>query len=883
MPPFTSPSLTDLLARLASTLSDRYRIERELGQGGMATVYLAQDLKHGRRVAIKVLRPELAAVIGADRFLREIRTLATLQHPHILGLIDSGEVQGTAYYVMPFVDGESLRDRLAREKQLPIPDALRIATEVAGALDYAHRHGIIHRDIKPENVMLHDGSALVTDFGIALAVSSATGSRMTETGMSLGTPHYMSPEQAMGEREITPRSDIYALGAMTYEMLLGEPPFTGPTAQAIVAKVMTEKPAPLIPRRPRIAPAVEDAVLTALEKLPADRFGSAAAFAAALDGPADPRADGPTRSQSVRPSVRLPVLLATVLVTGAIAAWLGRRSAPVPERWSAFVQLTDASGVETGPTISPDGDAFAYSSNARGTWDIYVQRVGGRNPVLVAGDSADEVWPAYSPDGKQIAYGKRDDGIFVMGATGESPRRLTTFGANPAWSPDGRQIVFGSEEVLSAYNVSATGKLWVVDASGGAPRKLTTPTGGEPEGYQPAWSPSGGRIAFWTAPEGVRDIVTMPAGGGDLVFVTRDDAVDFAPIWSPDGRFLYFASDRGGTMGIWRVGIDERSGRARGGPEPIASGVDVAMDLPHLSRDGRTLLFRSKIESVNPAAIAFDANTGRAGAVTLLQHRTGILVPTDASRDGKWISLYNVLERQQDVFIMRTDGTGLIRLTDDAARDWTPRFAPDGKTLTFWSNEGGRYNAWSMQLDGSGRTRLSELPSAIFAMFAPDGARLMVAFVDGGGLIGTAPWPLTEKSGTTLGRLEVGEGRLVPVTWSWSGRWLAGYIVMPSGAAPGHGLLEIATGKVTRLNDDSDGYDIAWLPGDRRVLYFTRSGALVMQDVATLERVEVMKTLPYPPDLLRSLGIAPDGKTIYYGAQQIEANIWMVQRTEDGH
>jgi serine/threonine-protein kinase len=258
--------MTDPRANLTTALADRYRLERELGSGGMATVYLAYDLRHDRKVAIKVVKPELSAVIGAERFLREIKTIATLQHPHILGLIDSGEVNGTAYYVMPFVDGESLRDRLKRERQLPVADAVRIAREVASALDYAHRHGVIHRDIKPENIMLHDGSALVADFGIALAVSSTeAGKRMTETGMSLGTPHYMSPEQAMGEREITARSDIYALGCVLYEMLTAEPPFEGATAQAIVARVVTESPRLLRPQRKSVPPNVEAAVLTALE------------------------------------------------------------------------------------------------------------------------------------------------------------------------------------------------------------------------------------------------------------------------------------------------------------------------------------------------------------------------------------------------------------------------------------------------------------------------------------------------------------------------------------------------------------------------------------------------------------------------------------------
>src|SRR4051794_21869781 len=358
-------------SHLQVALADRYRVERELGAGGMATVYLAHDLKHERKVAIKVLRPELAAVIGAERFLREIKTIATLQHPHILGLIDSGQVNGTAYYVMPFVEGESLRDRLRREKQLPITDAVRLATEVAAAVDYAHRHGVVHRDIKPENILLHDGSALVADFGIALAVSSAGGgSRMTETGMSLGTPHYMSPEQAMGERAITARSDVYALGCVPYEMLIGDPPFTGSTAQAIVAKVMTADPAGLIEQRRSVPPAVEDAVLTALQKLPADRFATAAEFATALVTPATSTRRVTVAGGARRPGPRRLAWLPTAIV-GVVAFGLGLvgarlvvrepapRFPPVVLRYAMTfpdsVALLDANGKSL--AYAPDGSA----------------------------------------------------------------------------------------------------------------------------------------------------------------------------------------------------------------------------------------------------------------------------------------------------------------------------------------------------------------------------------------------------------------------------------------------------------------------------------------------------------------------------------------------
>ena len=273
------------LEQLKAALADRYDLERVLGEGGMATVYLAHDLRHGRQVALKVLKPELAAALGAQRFLNEIQVTANLQHPHILPLYDSGNADGALYYVMPLVPGESLRDRLTREKVLPVDETIRITRQVAGALDFAHRRGIIHRDIKPENILLHEGEALLADFGIALALTEAGGGRLTGTGVSIGTVQYMSPEQAEGEHDLDARSDIYALGAVTYEMLTGEPPVTGRTAVAILTKLMTERPTPVRVLRDVVPRSLDDAVMRALARERTDRFSSAREFADALTGP----------------------------------------------------------------------------------------------------------------------------------------------------------------------------------------------------------------------------------------------------------------------------------------------------------------------------------------------------------------------------------------------------------------------------------------------------------------------------------------------------------------------------------------------------------------------------------------------------------------------
>ena len=375
----------------------------------MATVWLAEDLRHGRQVAIKMLHPELSAVLGTERFLAEIRLTAALQHPHILPLFDSGSAEGLLYYVMPCVEGETLRRRLERERQLPVADAARIASEVSDALAYAHAKGVVHRDIKPENILLRDGHALVADFGIALAVRQAGGERMTQTGISLGTPQYMSPEQAAGERNIDARADVYALGAVLFEMLAGEPPFTGASAHAVIAKVMTETPRPLRTIRRSVPPHLEAAVLTALEKLPADRFPGAVEFAASLAD--DTRATAVAR-QGV-PAIQrraVPWLLGTLAAAAlGYAAGARRPTAPPTSPVQRFDVTLPADAARVNDilsilALSLDGSMLAYNGvDSTGQRRIFLRAMDRFAPVPVLG-SDNATAPSFSPDGRWLSF-----------------------------------------------------------------------------------------------------------------------------------------------------------------------------------------------------------------------------------------------------------------------------------------------------------------------------------------------------------------------------------------------------------------------------------------------------------------------------------------------
>jgi len=566
-------------SRLSSALADRYRIERELGQGGMATVYLAQDLRHDRQVAIKVLRPELAAVIGAERFLSEIKTTANLQHPHILPLFDSGAADSFLFYVMPFIEGESLRDRLTREKQLPISDAVRIATEVAGALDYAHRHNVIHRDIKPENVLLHDGRALVADFGIALAASKAGGTRMTETGMSLGTPTYMSPEQAMGEREITARSDVYALGCVLYELLTGDPPFTGSTAQAIVARVLTETPRPITPQRRTVPAHVESAVLTALEKLPADRFPSAAEFAQALGSPGYSRSlAGPGAAVSPAHRWRRAATAAAALVAlVALAVWaLGRSgdasSTPV-RRWN--IVLPDSAPLDyfapslygegqPALAISRAGDRIGYVARYRGSASLYVRQLNeGVSRQLPGTEGASQ--PFFSPDGEWIGFFAGGELKKVAVAGGRPVVIARTVAPRGAvWTSDGR-IIFADRDSRAILSVRA---------SGGNTSELPAPPGRFwwpsllPREEWLVGSSDARRLVLWSLKEGRGYALSA---GGPVPLESSDTAslvTGSYPRYAASGHLLYLVGNT-----LMALPFDPASRRVLGPPTPVVQEV----------------------------------------------------------------------------------------------------------------------------------------------------------------------------------------------------------------------------------------------------------------------------------------------------------------------
>ena len=709
------------LPRLNAALEGRYAVERTLGQGGMATVYLARDVRHDRRVALKVLRADLAAVMGAERFLSEIRTTANLQHPHILPLHDSGDADGFLFYVMPYVEGESLRDRIAREKQLSVDEALRIARAVAGALHYAHRQGVIHRDVKPENVLLHDGQPLVADFGIALAVSSAGAGRLTETGLSLGTPYYMSPEQATADRDPGPQSDVYSLACMLYEMLVGDPPHTGPSAQAVLAKILTERPRPVTELRETVPAHVGAAVAKGLERLPADRFDTADAFAKALDDAGFAHRTG---------------------MTGAGAAPGGGVGGLAVRRWMSFVPWAVAAAAVAfavfrpePPTPTPPATRVlvTMADSADFSESGAVRR--GRNAVI-------------SPDGTEIIYRGR-------AAPGESDARAPLFRrrldgltsspipgsegwVRPTYSRDGRFIAFFVDEPLGA-------RLGVWPLEGGAPIRLDAAVF---PGGAVTWGDDGALYWFaeamvihWVPGTAAVDTVARYEGGTGGRTVT--DAL-------PGSRAILL-NHSGGTMGVLDLATGEMTDLGPGlRPSYLATGHIV------FAREDGTLM----VQPFDPSALR---TLGPA-----------VSTPDQASRNGGGVE-YDVAGDGSLLYVQGDGGVESLALANRSGRmerlAWIEpttyqgvSLSPDGRRVAAAQGSPAEADLWVFDLQDRTRLRVTQDGQSSRPVWHPREPRLLFVH-DAAGPGGLEVWTLPadgSSPGTSLVAFSSAPADVVP-------------------------------------------------------------------------------------------------------------------------
>ncbi|HUQ19514.1 MAG TPA: protein kinase [Gemmatimonadaceae bacterium] len=680
-----------VIDKLRTALTERYRVEREIGAGGMATVYLARDLRHDRDVAIKVLHPDLAAALGAERFLAEIKTTAKLQHPHILPLLDSGEADGLLYYVMPFVSGESLRDRLERETQLAVDDAVRIAREALGALESAHKQGVVHRDIKPENILLHEDQALVADFGIALAVSAAGGPRMTQTGLSLGTPAYMAPEQAMGERVIDGRADIYALGAVLYEMLVGEAPFTGPSVQAIVARVMTESPRPVTGQRRSVPEHVNAAVLRSLEKLPADRFHSAAEFSSALVNPgfaSRPATDAtsatkPQPKSTVSRTSLIPWAIAAVAVLAAIFfAVKGRRTDENANPTYVSVDLppdvtlppeTDVLG------ISDDGSTLAIGATMGGRPAIFLRRLDQDSSRLVQGSTGSIGSAAFSPDGKWLAFNSGRK-VWRVAVKGGPPTAI----AESNWA---QMDWIGSTRIVYTKNYDSG--LSLVSAEGSDTSTLTTPDRkkGELGHWWPQLLPDGDHILFtnYTTPaeKSKIEVISLKSKERKVVF----DGAYFGRY--VDGHLLFVRNNL-----VNSVPFDPGSLRTSGTPSPLPLSIEVNPPsgwAAYSIADNGTLAYRA--DAYQNIALTWSDETGNEETAI---DSTGRYTTAAPSPDGKKIALV----RDGDVWIYDRQRSIFSRLTNTDQIEGDLTWGPDSRMI-YYVRDVPQYDIFRRAADGS--------------------------------------------------------------------------------------------------------------------------------------------------------------------------------------
>jgi serine/threonine-protein kinase len=690
--------MTDQLERLKTALADRYAIERELGAGGMATVYLAEDLKHHRKVAVKVLRPDLAAALGPERFLQEIEIAAQLQHPHILPLHDSGEADGFLFYVMPYVEGLSLRDKLAKEGELPISESVRILRDVVDALTEAHERGVVHRDIKPENIMLRGRHALVTDFGVAKAVSEATGrEQLTTAGVALGTPAYMAPEQASADPHLDQRVDIYAVGAVAYELLTGRPVFMGTTPQMILSAHMTEPPQAITKHRDTVPAALESVVMRCLEKRPADRWQSAEELLPQLEALATP--SGGVTPTDTRPMAGVasrrrwlvPTLAAFVaLDVIAFVLWQMLAPSPITITTSNIRAVTSEPGVEWQPAPSPDGSQVAFVAR-RGDMESVVIRstvnIGAGDELIPTRrpQGGPELFPAWSPDGEFVRFlscGAAECSMREVARMGGSARPIDLPGNAifPSWSPDGSRVAFFSyPDSIFTYSINdpATTLLGVHRSLG--------------ELHSLAWSPDGRRIAYvsgnldWLYSFNLytASIWIVDADGGEPVRVTGDNFMDVSPAWLDDDHLL-FISNRDGLREVYVVEVGPAG--LRGEPQKVLGATD-AHSISY-SIEAKRLVFSKASARQNIWSYPIGSGTASMADGYPVTGENAVIEDHDISPDGEWIAYHSNLRGNADIYKKPLDGDSPVPITDSPLDESGPRWSPDGTEITFNRNVG---------------------------------------------------------------------------------------------------------------------------------------------------------------------------------------------------
>lgn len=878
---------------------EHYKILSKLGEGGMGEVYLAEDSRLGRKVALKLLPPQFARdPERLRRFEKEARAASGLNHPHIITIHEIVRWEETHFIATEFIEGETLRERLAREP-MRLTEILDLGAQVAGALGAAHTAGIIHRDIKPANIMVRtDGYAKVLDFGLAKLVDQKgkagdprTELDVTDPGRVMGTVSYMSPEQALGEK-LDHRTDIFSLGVVLYEMATGLRPFGGKSDAAVYDAILNKAPASLGEIAPLLPIELDQIVHRALEKDREMRYQTASDLRADLKrlerdthsgrATASVTSARPQKARVPRKYSRILKALAAGLLLGVLFLVLSRlwlRGHPDSQAVSTsfgnatFTPLTNQAAQELSPSLSPDGKFLVYASNSAGNWDIYFRRVGGEMPVNLTRDSADDdTQPAFSPDGEMIAFRSErgGGGIFIMGATGENLKRVTDFGFHPAWSPDGKEIVCATDTFRTPSDRTILpSRLFVIDIATGVKRALETA-----DAVQPNWSPNGSRIAYWGINKGgQRDIWTVPASGGNPVQVTDDVAVDWDPVWSPDGKYLWFASDRGGSMNLWRVSIDEQTGELRAAPEAVTTPSASTSDLT-FSRDGKRLAYAQTLSRNKLQQIAFDPDTEKiVGNPTWITQGSKLATNPDLSPDGQWVAFDSVGEKQEDLFLIRRDGSGLRLLTNDRYKDRVPRWSTDGKLIAFFSDRSGRYETWIIHPDGGGLRQVtySTGPGAQIPLWSPAGHQLVISNLE-------LPVPFlidadkqwSEQTPQPLRHgLDPAE-RFLAHSWSPDGRKLAG--------TRRHTSLNVAG--ILSYSFDSQQYDLladsgdypVWLNDNRRLL-FIRGGQAFVLDCESRKSHEVMSVAP---QRFQSLGVSKDNHLIYYSLTTTESDLWLM-------